>query len=90
MKLYRYVVPTSLLFQLLSSLCEDPLACEAQLSLFCAAAESYKHDSLLRPFPPQFLRDGGGGGGGGEERRKGQERDIEQLVGRFQEERFSF
>ena len=32
----------------------DPLAVDLQLSLFIAAMNSYRHDTVLRPFPPMF------------------------------------
>lgn len=32
----------------------DPAACDFQLSLFVAAFQSYRHDTVLRPFPPMF------------------------------------
>ena len=34
---------------------QDLVACDVQLSLFVAAAASYRQDSALRPFPPAFL-----------------------------------
>lgn len=37
----------------------DMLACDVQLSLFVAAATSYRQDSALRPFPPALLLPGG-------------------------------
>ncbi len=55
--------------QVLSLLESDPSSCEAQLTLFSAAADSYKHDSLLRPFPKEFHVQG-----------RANERDIEELV----------
>ena len=33
---------------------KDVLAADIQWSFFVAACSSYKHDSLLRPFPPMF------------------------------------
>jgi hypothetical protein len=35
------------------------LACDVQMSLFVAAAASYRQDSALRPFPPGLLLPGG-------------------------------
>jgi ARTD15 N-terminal domain len=34
----------------------DPLAADFQWSLLTAAAVSYRHDSVLRPFPPMFMK----------------------------------
>jgi hypothetical protein len=34
----------------------DPLAADFQWSLLTAAALSYRHDSVLRPFPPMFVK----------------------------------
>ena len=33
----------------------DPRACEFMLGLFWAALSSYRHDTVLRPFPPEFV-----------------------------------
>ncbi|KAL7737647.1 hypothetical protein ACLKA6_007755 [Drosophila palustris] len=43
------------LFQIQKHLQTDLLACDARLSLFVAAANSYRYESLLRPFPEEFL-----------------------------------
>jgi len=51
---------------LLQLLDHDLLACDVQLSLFVAAASSYRQDTALRPFPPFFLTGSG-------------ERDVEGL-----------
>ncbi|KAM8891613.1 protein mono-ADP-ribosyltransferase PARP16 isoform 3-T3 [Spinachia spinachia] len=37
-----------------SCLHRDPVAADLRCSLFVAAAQSYKRDSLLRPFPPRY------------------------------------
>ncbi|XP_075996804.1 protein mono-ADP-ribosyltransferase PARP16 [Genypterus blacodes] len=37
-----------------SCLHRDPVAADLRCSLFVAAAQSYKRDSLLRPFPPSY------------------------------------
>lgn len=37
-----------------SCLHRDPVAADLRLSLFVAAAQNYKRDSLLRPFPPRY------------------------------------
>eukprot|EP00117_Sycon_ciliatum_P011702 scpid68946/ scgid13069/ Poly [ADP-ribose] polymerase 16 len=39
----------------LQMLATDPLAMDATLSLFAAAASSYRFDSILKPFPQAFL-----------------------------------
>lgn len=49
-----------------SCLHRDPVAADLRCSLFLAAAQSYKRDSLLRPFPPRYLR--------------GDVKDFEELV----------
>jgi poly[ADP-ribose] polymerase 16 len=36
---------------------EDMLAAEIKISLFVCALESYRYDSVLRPFPPTGLRE---------------------------------
>ena len=37
----------------------DPIAADTRLSLFVAACESYRHDSILRPFPPFYVKEDG-------------------------------
>ena len=37
----------------------DPIAADTRLSLFIAACESYRHDSILRPFPPFCVSEDG-------------------------------
>ena len=32
----------------------DILACDCLLSLFWAALNSYRHDTILRPYPPMY------------------------------------
>lgn len=44
----------------------DPVAADVRCSLFVAAVQNYKHDSVLRPFPPRYLR--------------GEIKDFEELV----------
>ncbi|XP_056455671.1 protein mono-ADP-ribosyltransferase PARP16 isoform X1 [Gadus chalcogrammus] len=39
-----------------SCLHRDPMAADLRCSLFVAAAQSYKRDSLLRPFPARYIR----------------------------------
>ncbi|KAM9854418.1 protein mono-ADP-ribosyltransferase PARP16 isoform 1-T1 [Aulostomus maculatus] len=38
-----------------SCLHRDPIAADLRCSLFVAAAQNYKRDSLLRPFPPRYI-----------------------------------
>ncbi|XP_028814342.1 protein mono-ADP-ribosyltransferase PARP16 [Denticeps clupeoides] len=38
-----------------SCLHRDPVAADLRCSLFLAAVQSYKRDSVLRPFPPQYV-----------------------------------
>lgn len=49
-----------------SCLHRDPVAADLRCSLFVAAAQSYKRDSLLRPFPPRYI--------------SGDNKDFEELV----------
>lgn len=39
-----------------SLLDKDPLSTDLLVSLLWAAAANYKHDTLVRPFPPQYLK----------------------------------
>jgi len=41
---------------ILRKLEEDVLVADFRWSIFVAAASSYRHDSVLRPFPPMLLR----------------------------------
>lgn len=58
-----YAVKTG---NLLESLQSDPMAADVKWSLFVSAANNYKFDSCLKPFPSQFVKD--------------DEKDIEALV----------
>lgn len=58
-----YAVKTK---NLLESLLSDPMAADVKWSLFVSAANNYKFDSCLKPFPSQFVKD--------------EEKDIESLV----------
>ncbi len=58
---------TSVPRQVLSALEADLLSCDVHVSLFVCAAASYRHDSVLRPFPNAFETTSG-------------EKDIEKLV----------
>lgn len=49
-----------------SCLHRDPVAADLRCSLFVAAAQNYKRDSLLRPFPPRYIA--------------GDNKDFEELV----------
>lgn len=44
--------------QLRSILEKDPKAADVKWSLFVAACQSYRYDSCLKPFPPQFINNG--------------------------------
>jgi poly[ADP-ribose] polymerase 16 len=44
---------------ILSRIKTDPLAADIQISLFYAALQSYRHDTVLRPFPNKYLLDHG-------------------------------
>uniref|UniRef100_A0A3Q2CMQ6 Poly [ADP-ribose] polymerase n=1 Tax=Cyprinodon variegatus TaxID=28743 RepID=A0A3Q2CMQ6_CYPVA len=49
-------LPPEAVRELVSScLHRDPAAADLRCSLFVAAAQSYKRDSLLRPFPPRYI-----------------------------------
>jgi hypothetical protein len=36
----------------------DPKGADLKWSLFVAACQSYRYDSCLKPFPPQFINNG--------------------------------
>lgn len=36
----------------------DPKGADVKLSLFVAACRSYRYDSCLKPFPPEFINNG--------------------------------
>lgn len=36
----------------------DPKGADLKLSLFVAACRSYRYDSCLKPFPPEFINNG--------------------------------
>lgn len=38
---------------------EDPKAADLKWSMFCAACQSYRYDSVLKPFPPFFFTETG-------------------------------
>ncbi|XP_035912793.1 protein mono-ADP-ribosyltransferase PARP16-like [Anopheles stephensi] len=40
----------------LKTIIHDPAAADVRLSLFVSAARSFRYDSCLQPFPPDFLR----------------------------------
>jgi poly[ADP-ribose] polymerase 16 len=52
---------------ILGKIREDSLAADLRWSLFVAALQSYRCDSVLRPFPPRFIGDD-------------EEKDITRLV----------
>ena len=51
----------------LAEVAKDPLAIDLQISLFQSALLNYRHDSLLRTFPPGYVNENG-------------EKNIEDLV----------
>ena len=62
----------------LSKVRKDAFAADLQISLFMSALHNYRHDSLLRPFPPGYLHENG-------------EKNIEALVScRYEEEGLQF
>ena len=38
----------------LKTIKKDPLSADLLLSVLIAASSSYRHDTVLRPFPPQY------------------------------------
>lgn len=46
---------------------QDILAAEFLVGLFWSATNSFRHDSILRPFPPMYVEGGGGVEGEGSE-----------------------
>lgn len=38
---------------------QDPLAADLRWSFFLSALQSYRCDSVLRPFPPRYIDDDG-------------------------------
>ena len=55
--------------EVLALLRSDPVACDVHVSLFVSAANSYRFDSVLSPFPPILCNIGNHG-----------EKDIDSLV----------
>ncbi|EDO37628.1 predicted protein, partial [Nematostella vectensis] len=45
--------------RVIGKLRSDGFACDLRMCLFVAALESYRHDSILRPYPPVGLREDG-------------------------------
>ena len=43
--------------EIISLLDNDPSSSDFLISILWAAATNYKHDTLLRPFPPQYIRE---------------------------------
>lgn len=52
------------------------LGAEFLVGLFWSAANSFRHDSIVRPFPPMFVE----GGAGGEATEGEGQKDIEGVV----------
>ena len=50
----RYVVDS-----VMSKVRKDPFAADLQISLFMSALQNYRHDSLVRPFPPGYFHESG-------------------------------
>ncbi len=59
---------------------ENILEGDLLVSLFWSAMSSFRHDSILRPFPPMFVESGGDGGDGGGGNEVEGKKDIEGLV----------
>lgn len=55
------------------------LAAEFLVGIFWSAANSFRHDSIVRPFPPMFV-EGGAGSSGGEVVEGQGWKDIEGVV----------
>lgn len=43
--------------EIISLVDNDPFSADFLISILWAAATNYKHDTLLRPFPPQYIRE---------------------------------
>ena len=43
--------------EIISVLDNNPSSSDFLISILWAAATNYKHDTLLRPFPPQYIRE---------------------------------
>lgn len=54
---YVHTDPDKIIYELTIALKTDLNACDLKWTLFVAAAQSYRYDSQLRPFPP-FYQDG--------------------------------
>ena len=52
--------------EVISLLDDDPTSADFLISILWAAATNYKHDTLLRPFPPQYIKE--------------EQKDVEKLV----------
>lgn len=46
--------PDKIIYELITALKTDLNACDLKWTLFVAAAQSYRYDSQLRPFPPFY------------------------------------
>lgn len=53
----RKVTDELKVFQVANFIEEHPKEADLKWSLFCAAANSYRFDSILQPFPPLFMTD---------------------------------
>ncbi|XP_002731205.1 protein mono-ADP-ribosyltransferase PARP16-like [Saccoglossus kowalevskii] len=53
------MVSAELRDRVIERLNEDPTGADIKFSLFFAAANNYRHDTVLRPFPPMFLNANG-------------------------------
>ena len=61
----------------------DILAAEFLVGLFWSATNSFRHDSILRPFPPMYVEGGDGEGNeGAEESRREESEETEPQGGR--------
>lgn len=43
--------------EVISLLDNNPTSADFLISILWAASKSYKHDTLLRPFPPQYIKE---------------------------------
>lgn len=55
------------------------MGAEFLVGIFWSAANSFRHDSIVRPFPPMFV-EGGAGSSGGEVTEGEGRKDIEGIV----------
>lgn len=63
----RTIMTTDVKNRIIDRLSSDLQSCDCHVTLFLSALASYRHDTVLKPFPPQYVLEDG-------------TKDIEQLV----------